>query len=525
MTDERPIRRAALVVSAGILLSRLLGFLRDVLMAALLGRSVEADLYNQAFTIPDFLFFLLAGGYLTITLVPILSRHHAAGDEAGAGKAFSAVVRVVGTGFLLVTGALLAGAEPLTRGLFPEAADIDRLVGLTRIALASQVFFGLGSLFMAAQYARQRFVVPSLAPLVYNVGIIAGGLVGRAVADPSPESFLWGGLAGAAIGNFALQWWGARRVGMRVQRRVPWRHPAVGEYLLLALPLMVGQSVVALDEQWPRLFGQFLGDEATSGLTYARRMSMLPIGIVAQAAGVAAYPFLARLAAENRIADLRRVVSSSTRSAVVVAGLAAAGFGGLASPVISLAFERGAFTAADTAFVGPLLAVYAVSVPFWAAHQVYTRGFYALRRMWVPVGIGTAVTAGTVPVLLWVAPRIGAGAVAATSTASIAVYTVAIAVAWHRGEGDHRPVLRTGVTTLAVAAVSGVAANRLAGAVAGGVVAELVVGGITAVAVYLAAGRLAGLSELGPLAARIGSRLRRGRSSRRDRGRSRGGRR
>lgn len=509
MNEGRPLRRAALVVSAGILLSRLLGFLRDVLMAALLGRSVDADLYAQAFTIPDFLFFLMAGGYLTITLVPILSRFHATGDEAGAQRAFTAVLRVVGIGFLGVTASLLAAAEPLTGLLFPEAADTDRLVGLTRIALLSQVFFGLGTLLMAAQYARQRFLVPSLAPLVYNLGIILGGLAGWAAGDPSPESFLWGGLAGAATGNFALQWWGARRVGMHVVRGVPWRHPAVGEYFLLAFPLMIGQSVVALDEQWPRLFGQLLGDEATSGLVYARRMSMLPVGVVAQAAGVAAYPFLARLAAERRDAEMRGVVSSSIRSAVVVAGLAAAVFGGLARPIISLAFERGEFTAVDTAFVAPLLAVYAVSVPFWAAHQVYTRGFYALRRMWVPVGVGTAVTAATVPVLLSVAPRIGAGAVAATSTVSIAVYTVAIAAVWHRGMGDHRPILRTGATTLLVAALAGFGADRIAAAIPGGDLLGLVVGGATAAILYVGLGRVVGLRELDPVLVRMGSRLRR----------------
>lgn len=518
MSESGAIRRAALVVAGGILLSRVLGFFRDVLMAAVLGRSAHADLYAQAFTIPDFLFFLMAGGYLSITLVPILSTYHAVGDDEGARRAFTAVFRLIALGLVAVTIAMLVAAGPVTRTVFPEASDIGRLVGLTRIALSSQVFFGLGTLLMAAQYSRQRFLIPTLAPLVYNLGIIVGGLFGWVLGDPSPESFLWGGFAGAAVGNFALQWWGARRVGMRLVPDVEWRHPAIGEYFVLALPLMVGQSVVALDEQWPRLFGQLLGEGATAGLTYARRMNMLPVGVIAQAAGVAAYPFLARLAAESRLADMRATVASSTRSAIAVAGLAAAGFGGLATPIIRIAFERGDFRPADTAFVGPLLAVYSISIPFWAAHQVYTRGFYALRRMWLPVGIGTAVTAATVPALLWAARRYEAPGVAVASTASIVVYTLAIATAWHRRDGDHRPVLVTTAKALVAAVLAGVAANRLASLAAGHPVAQIISGGVGATVVYVAAGRLVGLRELDPVIGRITRRLTPGWSTRKDPG-------
>ena len=152
------------------------------------------------------------------------------------GEGAEDVPPLVGLAFAVFALATIFGAGPIVRGFFPRSSDPDRLIALTRIALASQVFFGVGTLLMAAQYARRSFTIPSLAPLVYNLAIIAGGVLGWLVAEPSPEWFLWGGLVGAAAGNFGLQWWGARRHGFRLVRGVPWFHPAVKEYLVLAFP-------------------------------------------------------------------------------------------------------------------------------------------------------------------------------------------------------------------------------------------------------------------------------------------------
>jgi putative peptidoglycan lipid II flippase len=503
--------RAALVVSVGVLLSRLLGFLRDVVMAGLLGRGVEADLYLQAFIVPDYLLFLLAGGYLSITLVPILARHEAEGDDLAARQAFTAVFRFVGAALIVLTVVTIVFAGRLTAAVFPEVEQTARLTGLTRIALASQVFFGLGALYMAAQYARRRFLVPTLAPLVYNLGIIGGGLAGWAAGDPSPESFLWGGLVGAVLGNFALQWWGARREGMRIERGTPLRHPAVGEYLGLAVPLMVGQSVVALDEQWPRLFGQFVDQGATAGLGFARRLNMVPVGVIAQAAGVAAFPFLARLAATGERKRLRDTVAVSVKTAVAVGGLAAAVVVGLAEPAVRLAYQRGDFLPGDTAFVAPLLAIYGLSIPMWAAHQVFTRAFYAGRRMWLPVAIGTAVTVAAVPVFVWVSTDVGAAGIAWTSVGSVTAYTFAIGAAWIRSSGSSAAgYLGSAARVLAAGVPAGIAARVLAdrlGTGTGGSVAAVLVGGLLAAAVYFAAGRLVGLRELTAVTARVRARL------------------
>lgn len=498
------LSRAALIVSGGILASRVLGFVREMAIAALLGRTVEADLYQAAFTIPDYLFFLMAGGYLTITFVPIVSRHLAAGNPEEANRCLTAILRVVGGLMAVLTVATMLAARPLTEWLFSSmpADQIPELVGLMRIILPAQFFFVVGSLLMAVQYAHRKFVIPTLAPLIYNVAIIAGGLVAWATDRPGPAGFMWGALVGAAVGNFALQWWGARQVGARLQQGVPLLHESVPEYMTLAFPLMIGQSAVALDEVFLRIFGQLGGVGDISGLNYARRLNMVPIGVIAQAAGVASYPFLARLFAEGRIDDLRATVARTLRTSLAVAGLATAVTVGLATPLIRVAYERGGFTAEDTAAVAPLLATYGVSIPLWAAHQVYTRGFYAQRRMWLPVAIGTVTTIVAIPMYLYGARTLASAGVAWASVGVMVIYTFAMAWWWHR---------ETPVGEVAASSARMIVAALPAAAAAWGVtmltgdasfvssLAAVVLGGIAATAVYWATLRLMGAPELAML--------------------------
>lgn len=496
---SRSIGRAALLVSVGVLLSRVLGYARTLVLGSLLGVGAESALYATAFTLPDILFFLMAGGYLSITLVPLLAGHLEAGDRHAAGRAFTAVFRVVVGLMVVLTAVLVAAAEPVTAAVFPEigGADLDRLTGMMRVTFGSQVFFLAGTLFMAVQYAHKRFLVPTMAPLIYNIGIIAGGLVGAIGGEPRPEAFIWGGFVGAGIGNFALQAWGARRAGVWFEAGTPWGGRPLRDYFALALPLMIGQSAVALDESWPRIFGQFAGTEAISRLFFARTLNMLPVGMIAQAAGVAAYPFLAGLVASGSLDQYRATVIRSVRASIAVAGAAAAVVIPLAGPIVATAFQYGEFDAADTASVGPLLAIYAVSIPFWAAHQVYTRSFYAQRRMWTPVVIGTAVTTVVVPVLWFGVQRWGAAGVAGGSTFGVALYTAAIGLAWHRSEGGLADVGAVVTRALAATLVAAAATLGVAALAADLVpIGRGVVAAPVGIVVYLVAGRLLGLEEI-----------------------------
>jgi putative peptidoglycan lipid II flippase len=431
---SRPIRMrtAAAVIAASVLLSRILGLGRDALLAALFGTTAEADLYFQAFLIPDLLNYLLAGAYLTITLVPILSRHLEEGNTEEASRAFTSVFRFV---TLLIIGLtllmwLFAGA--LVDLVFPEASDPDRLVTMTRLVLPAQVFLVSGALLMAVQYTHKRFVIPAMAPLVYNLGIIGGGVVGWASGEATPEAFLIGAVVGAAVGNFGLQWLGARRTGTWL---VPTRgHSAIGEYLVLAIPLMIGQSVAVLDEQFVRFFGQ-ADTGATAALSFARRLNMVPVGVIAQAAGVAAFPFLAGLFARGAHDELVETTSRAARKTMFVAAAAMAGLIVLARPLVTLIYEYGEFSDADADLVASLLTIYAFSIPAWGLHQLLARHFYAKRKMWTPVVVGTLFSIVAIPMWYGLYQMMGIEGYALASTIVMITYALGLLIAWGYDSG------------------------------------------------------------------------------------------
>jgi putative peptidoglycan lipid II flippase len=493
---------AAAVVSASVLVSRLLGLGREALLAALIGVNAEGDLYRQAFLIPDFLNYLLAGAFLTITLIPILSRHLEQDDPDAASRAFTSVFRFVTWAILGLTVLVWLGAGPLVGLVFPEVPDPDRLVSLTRIVLPAQVFLVVGALLMAVQYAHRRFAVPALAPIVYNLGIIAGGLAGAALGETGPEGFLWGAVIGSAIGNFGLQWFGARRTGTWFTS-VPAGGSSVREYLLLALPLMLGQSIAVLDEQFVRFFGQ-VDEGATAALSFARQLNMVPVGVIAQAAGVAAFPFLARLAAGGDEEGLIRTTGRAARNTVFVAAGASAALVVLARPVVRLLYQYGEFSATDSELVSGLLVIYAFSIPAWGLHQILSRHFYAKRMMWRVVLIGTAGTLIAIPVWLGLYDVMGVEGFALASTLVMTAYAVALLVAWGLDSGwaAVRALVPSILRGLAAAGVAALVAYPLVNALFGedlslleGLLAAIV-GGLTVVAVFLGVSALLRAPEL-----------------------------
>jgi putative peptidoglycan lipid II flippase len=316
---------------------------------------------------------------------------------------------------------------------------------------------------MAYQYTQRRFLSPALAPIVYNLGIIIGGLIGAAVGDPSPEHFLWGAVAGSVIGNFGMQWIGARRLGMRIVP-VPRGQSSIGEYILLALPLMLGQSIAVLDEQFINWFGQ-VEDGAAAALNFARRLNMVPIGVIAQAAGVAAFPFLARLATRGDDEKLIETTGRAARNTIFAAAAATAALVVVARPLVRLVYQYGEFTAADTAVVTSLLIIYAFSIPAWGLHQILARHFYAKRRMWTPVVIGTVGAALAVPLWLSLYDSMGIEGFALASTLVMTAYSIGLLLAWGRDSGWD-----------AVRRLAPSFARGLAGAVAAALVAIPVLG-------------------------------------------------
>lgn len=492
--------KAAVIVAIGVLASRVLGLVRQIVFAYVLGAGEAADEYFVAFFVPDLLNYLLAGAYLAITLIPILSRYLAEGDETGAWNAFWAVARPLTIAMTLLVMAAMPFVDDILRLVEPgfsedQIADATRL---TRIVLPAQIFFILGQLLTAVQFARERFLIPSIGPIVYNVGIIAGGLLGARGPGASADGFAWGALAGAIAGTFVLQWYGARAAGLRGPIGSLRRHPDVRRYFMLAVPLMLGQSLVVLDEQLGRSFGSLLGDGAISWLTFGRQTMLVPVGVIAQAAGVAAYPFLARLAAEGDLKRLAATMGRAIRAVVVLSLAAGAALMALARPVVSVLYERGEFLPSDTVQTAQTVVLFALAIPVWGAQQILARGFYAREQMWAPVVIGTLATAAAIPIYVVLRSAMGVEGLALASTISITLYTVALAVVWYRRTGPDEGVKLLGAfgRNLPFAAAGGLAAWGIAALLTpNGFIGDLgaiALGGMVAAAISLVPARRMG---------------------------------
>lgn len=433
---ERPqasrIGAAAALLAASVLLSRVFGYARESLLAYRAGAGPTTDAYYAAFQIPDLLNYLLAGGALSIAFLPLYTRHLATGDRAGADRLLATVLGTLTTAAALATVLLWWFAEPLIALQFPRFDPATRAttVHLTRIVLPAQVLFISGGIINATLFAHGRFAAAAVAPLLYNSGIIAGGLLLAPLLPLPIEGFAWGALTGALLGPFLAPLLYARRHVRLAVRLAPLDRTFLG-YLAIAAPLMFGQTLLTVDEWYQRWFGALLGPGAVSHLSYGIRLMQVPVAVVGQAIAAAALPTLSRLYAEGRRDELNATVLRTLQAGLALAVVAAAAAFALAHPLVRLVYQRGAFTSADTAAVAGILSLLCFAVPAWIAQQIIARAFYARADTWRPMLLGTAIALAAIPMYLYLGRTCGVRGLALAPCIGMSANALAT-IAWAR---------------------------------------------------------------------------------------------
>src|SRR5258706_3481195 len=454
----------AAVLAGSVALSRVLGAGREMVLTRVLGAGAEADAYKAAFLLPDLLNYFLAGGALSIAFMPFYTRLWNRDGDAAADRFLAVVFGTTGALAIAVTVLLWLGAYPLVGWMFPRfSAEQAALVAhLTRILLPAQIFFVTGGVLRGALMARGRFASQSLAPVVYNLAIIAGGVaLGRQIGA---EGFAWGALFGALAGAFGTAWLEIRRVPeVRLYARIDLRDPALHAYLAAVLPLIAGVTLGTADEWFGRWFGGLLGAGAIASLGYARQLMLLPVGIVGQSIANAAMPALAHHASDGRSSELNETLLGALRAGLSLACLAAAAEFVFASPAVTLLYQGGRFTAEDTQRVAMILQVFAFAVPAWISQQIAVRGFYARGDTWRPMWIGTAVAVAAVALYYVLGRRYGVVGLAYASVAGMvanAFATLVLLRVWFGGP-SLIALARTVARALAIAAVASAAAAAI----------------------------------------------------------------
>jgi putative peptidoglycan lipid II flippase len=433
------LARSAGLIGIATMMSRVLGLARDVVYAWLFGAGDQMDAFNVAFRIPNLVRDLFAEGAMTAAFVPTFTRYLTVRGRQDAWRLGNLVLTtlILATSLVVALGMVFAG--PITALFAHEYAAVpgklDLTVQLTRLMFPFLTLVAVAVAFMGMLNSLRHFFVPALSPAMFNVGAIVGALafvplmpaLGLHPTAGLAFGTLFGGLLQALV-----QWPSLRREGFRFRPMVDLRDPGLREVLVLMGPGTVGLAAVQINQFVNTVLATGQGTGAVSWLNYAFRLMYLPIGLFGVSIATAAMPTIAAMAAREDRAGMRDTVSSGLRMMLMLNVPATVGLIALATPIVSLVFERGQFTAMDTPATAAALMFYAPGLLGYSAVKIASPTFYALRDSRTPVLVSALSVAVNVALNLTLVRVLGYRGLA-FGTALSALLNAAVLLALLRG--------------------------------------------------------------------------------------------
>ncbi len=421
MNENRQVTRAAGVIGIGTLASRILGFMRDMILAWFFGAGKLSDAFFVAFRIPNLLRRLLAEGTLTMAFVPVFAEYLEKDGKNEAFKMARSAIRTLSAVLTVVTIAGIAGAPILVYIIAPgftgEAYDIT--VVLTRIMFPYVFFICLVALCMGILNTMGHFAAPAFAPVLLNIGIIIGALV----IAPMMKTPVNGLAAGVLIGGLLqllLQYPFLVKKGFRFWQPAPLFHPGVRKIILLMGPAVFGAAVYQVNILVGTMLASLLPEGSVSYLYYADRLVQFPLGIFAISTSVAVLPSLSRQAAAKDFEALENTFSFAMRFVFFITIPSTIGLIVLKEPIVALLFGRGEFDATSIHMTAYALLYYAIGLCAFSAVRIVVSTFYALQDTKTPVKMATiSIIANIVLGIALMGPMKHGGLALATSLASI----------------------------------------------------------------------------------------------------------
>ena len=505
---RRRLARSTAIFSLATGLSRTLGLAREMVAAYYFGVGGRINAFTVAFQIPNLMRALVADAALSGAFVPVFSELVEKGQRERAWRVASTLLWLT----LLILGGLTALfilAAPLAMRPFGNpGGDVDLAVGLSRVLFPIVVLLGLSGLVVGILNSYDHFTVPALTPVLWNVAIIAGLVIGVPRVD-GEDAKLYVYAGSIVVGTLIqlllpLPW--LRGLDGRLRIVLDWRDPAVLRFFQLMLPVTLTLGLINVNAVIDTLFASRLIDPelAPAAIDKAFRLYMLPQGMFSVAVATVLFPALARLAARNDLDAFEEMLDLGLRQIGFLLIPASVLSAVLAEPIVRLVYQRGAFGPGETPVVAGALAAFSLGLAFNGWMLMLTRAFYGLQSNWLPTTIAVG-TLGLNALLDLVFYRLGIwGIPLATSIVNV-VGTVALLVLMRRrlvALNVRRPA-RAAVRIMAASAVAGGVAfavwwaldealGRTIAAQVGSLVAALVAAGLA----YVGACRTFGVSEL-----------------------------
>jgi putative peptidoglycan lipid II flippase len=454
----RVLVAASLILTVAALASRLLGWIRLLVIGSQFGASRELDAYFAAFRIPDAIFQLVVAGALSAALIPVFQGYRARGQDIEAWQVASSVINLVliALAALSLVMAILAPIfVPIVAPGF-DAPTTELTIRMTRVMLISPVLIGMGAVVSGILNSYQQFTVPSIAPLLYNLAIIGAAIF---LAPVMGVEGLAVGVAIGSLAHLAVQLPNLARVGQRYDLTIGLGHPGVRRVAWLMGPRTLGLAAGQVNFLVSTVLASGLPEGSLTAYNYAFQLSQIPVGVIGVSIAVALFPTLSTDAALGRIGEIRRQVANAVRVLVFVAAPLTAIMVVLREPLTSVFYQYGLFGQSATDRTASTLLFFALGLVGHIVVHVLTRAFYAMQDTRTPVAWAIVAVAINVPLMgLLVGPMGVEGLALALSISSV---LEVIGLLWflrRRIESvDEGAIVRT----LARSAVAGLAAALL----------------------------------------------------------------
>lgn len=522
-TSARTLAKAGIVVSSTYLISRLLGYLRVLIVTTTFGAGHDLDAFNAAFRIPDLIFQLVAAGAVASALVPMVGGLLATGEERRAWRVVSTVANIMLVALAVLAVAAFIAAPVLVPAVIApgfDQAGLDETIALTRMMLAAPVLLALGAVATSALNAEQRFAASAVAPIVYNLAIIAAALF---LGSSFGVTGLAIGVVAGSFGHLAVQLPSLFRVGFRYVPRIDLSDADARRALILMAPRVLGLGASQITIVVMVALASNFGSGAVTDWTNAFTLLQIPLGVIGIPLGIVIFPSLARELAVGRTGLYLQLVSRSLRILLfVMLPIAAIGMA-LRVQTVDLLLGYGKVDRAAVLLTADTLQLFLIGLAAHASIGVLARAFYARGDTRTPVAaailavvINTTLGVGLVGVIGL--PALGLAIAAAAWVEAIVLLVV---LARREPELDVRGILDVGIRSLVASAIAaGVAVVTLGivtrFAIEPAKLGVLVQAGLATVAggaAYLGASVVLRIPELGSMVAIVGDLARRRGSS------------
>lgn len=386
--------RAIATLGGWTMASRLLGFIRDILLASVIGAGMVADAFFVAFKFPNFFRRLFAEGAFNAAFVPLFTERLTR-DGIAPARDFGAQVASVMVTFMLCFTFVMQLAMPwlmyvIAPGFADEPDKFQLAIELTRLTFPYLMFMALTALLAGMLNSMQRFAAAAAAPVLLNIVMIAALALLRSGEIAMPGHTLATAVSIAGAGQFVLLVLAARKAGLLLRLPLPRLTPGVRRVFRLMVPGLIGAGVVQVNLVVDVILASTLPEGSVSWLYFADRVNQLPLGVVGVAVGVALLPMLSRHLSAGDDAAAAHTQNRAIEFALFLTVPAAAALITIPGPVVTVLFERGAFQAEDAEATTKALAAFAVGLPAYVLIKALTPGFFARQDTKTPVKIAVA---------------------------------------------------------------------------------------------------------------------------------------